>query len=235
LAICCALGGCGGAGAPTGPALKPHPRARVSERTRPALGLTEDNANLLWSPSDPAAPYPAAFAAARAQLSTLHPAYLRLQIDWAALQPEESRPADLAAPVTGCARETGPCGSYQGIAAELRAIASQQHSAGGFSVVMDILGAPAWAALPAHGCERASDGSFARPLRPGAIGAYRQLIAGLAGLARREGAAVAWWSPWNEPNDPLFITPQRASCGAAGAPLSPGVYGQLTAAMAAEL
>ena len=137
--------------------------------------------------------------------------------------------------MTGCARASGPCAAYDGVAAEFRAIATQQRSAGGFAVVIDILGAPAWAAQPGHGCERAGEDSFARPLLPGAIGAYRQLIAELAALARREGVTVAWWSPWNEPNDPRFVSPQRSSCDAASAPVSPAAYAQLAAAMAAEL
>ena len=46
---------------------------------------------------------------------------------------------------------------------------------------------------------------------------------------------LRWWSPWNEPNDPVFISPQRASCAADSPPLAPAVYAQLAGAMAAEL
>ncbi|MHB8531572.1 MAG: hypothetical protein ACYDC2_02515 [Solirubrobacteraceae bacterium] len=175
--------------------------------------------------------------AAHAQLSALHPRYVRLLIDWAALQPDPARPPALDAPVAGCARASGPCASYDGVAAELRALAAQQRSApGGYQAVIDILGAPAWAVQPAPGCEPpGSAGAFARPLQPGALAAYRALVAALAALARREGAAVAWWSPWNEPNNPRFLSPQRAACSLGGAPLAPALYAQLAAAMAQQL
>jgi hypothetical protein len=232
------LAGCGATKRPpassaAAPSTAPAPAAPPP--AGPALGLTEGNAALLWNPADPAAPDPAAFGVARSRLSALHPAYVRLLVNWAALQPDPQHPAALEAPASGCARETGPCAAYDGIAGELRAIASQQRAGGGFAIVIDILGAPAWAALPAHGCERPEDGSFARPLQPAALASYRALIAGLIALARREGVEVAWWSPWNEPNDPRFLTPQRASCDATGAPLAPGVYARLAAAMSAEL
>ncbi len=101
--------------------------------------------------------------------------------------------------------------------------------------MIDILGAPAWAALPPHGCEAAHAASAARALLPGALGAYRALIAGLLSLAGREGVPLAWLSPWNEPNDPRFLSPQRASCSAAGAPLAAGAYAELARAASAQL
>jgi hypothetical protein len=221
----------------------------VSQRTRstahlaavrpagPALGLTEDNAQLLWNPAAADAPTaPAAFAPARRELTALHPAYIRLLVNWAALQPDPGRPPALEGIVTGCVRELGPCASYRGIAGELAAIASQQRAdPGGYQVVLDVLGAPAWAAASPHGCERPADEAFARPLRPEAIVAYRGLIAALLALGRREHVALPWWSPWNEPNDPRFITPQRASCANEAAALSPLVYAELARAMASEL
>ncbi len=203
----------------------------------PALGLTEDNAQILWSPAASDAPAaPAAFSPARRELTALHPTYIRLLVNWAALQPDESRPPALEGNVTGCVRDLGPCASYRGIAGELAAISSQQRSdPGGYQVVLDILGTPAWAAAPPHGCERKADEPFARPLRPGALTAYRGLIKELLALGRREHVALRWWSPWNEPNDPRFITPQRAACTSDGAALSPGVYAELSRAMASEL
>jgi hypothetical protein len=47
--------------------------------------------------------------------------------------------------------------------------------------------------------------------------------------------SLEWWSPWNEPNNPLFISPQRATCNAGSPALSPAVYAQLARAMVAEL
>jgi hypothetical protein len=209
----------------------------VDERDGPAFGLTEDDAELLWSPQQPART-PAAFQAAREQLTALHPTYLRLLIDWAALQPDAGRAPDLTAPNSGCAREVGPCGAYAGIAEELAAIASQQRAAGGsgdFRVVLDVFGTPSWAARDPSGCELAGAAAFARPLRPTAIEGYRALIRSLLALGAREGVALEWWSPWNEPNDPRFVSPQRASCEPATAPSSAAAYAQLARAMAAEL
>ncbi len=223
----------------------PAPAPAAPAPVGPALGVTEDNAALL-EPAGAAPPAgaargatpagAAAFAAARAQLDALHPAYVRLLIDWAALQPDLGRPPALDAPVSGCARTSGPCASYAGVAAELHALAVQQRSTpGAYQVVIDILGAPAWAAQPPHGCEGPGVNAFARPLQAGALAAYRNLIAAVAALARREGATVAWWSPWNEPNNPSFLAPQRAGCSAGGAPLAPAVYAQLAEAMAQQL
>jgi hypothetical protein len=230
--------GCGGAAhrpaqarsaTTSAPVAKPAPEP-------PALGLTEDNASLLWSPDGPS-PAPPAFQSARTQLTALHPTYLRLLVDWAALQPQAGRPPALEAPVSGCARQVGPCGAYPGIAGELAAIASQQRAAGagGFRVVIDIFGTPEWAARPGSGCETPGAAAFSRALRPEAIASYRGLIASLLSLGRRYGVPLEWWSAWNEPNDPRFLSPQRASCAAASPPVSPDAYAQLARAMAAEL
>src|SRR6185312_12176443 len=67
------------------------------------------------------------------------------------------------------------------------------------------------------------------------ITAYRSLIRGLLALGAREGVALEWWSPWNEPNDPGFVSPQRASCDPSAPPASPAVYAELARAMAGEL
>lgn len=220
------------------------PRARVggvqmSLSHGPAYGLTEDNAQLLWSPAAAGARGGAAFALARRELTALHPAYVRLLIDWAALQPRADRPPDLEAGVDGCARLVGPCAAFRGIRDELAAIASQQRAARGDgerpAVVIDIFGAPAWAAQAPSGCELPGTYALARPLRPQAIAAYRALIHRLLELGASEGVSMPWWSPWNEPNDPRFISPQRARCSAADGPESVGVYAQLARAMAAEL
>jgi len=194
----------------------------------------------LWSPSARAPAAAAPFLPARRALTALQPRYVRLIVDWAALQPSPDEPPALSGPIDGCARGVGPCGAYDGIAAELAAIASQQRAAraagrAGFEVVLDILGAPAWAALPPHGCEPATVQPMARPLEPAALPAYRSLIAELVALGRREGVALPWWSPWNEPNDPRFLSPQRESCGSGGAPAAPAIYAELARAMSAEL
>ena len=178
--------------------------------------------------------------AARRELTALHPRYIRLLVDWAALQPSPQSPPALSMPATGCAREVGPCGAYAGLAEELSAIATQQRAARAegrpaFEVVLDILGAPAWAALPPHGCELPGTPSSARPLAPAALAGYRALIASVLALGRREGVALPWWSPWNEPNDARFLSPQRETCGATAAPAATVPYAQLARGMSSEL
>jgi hypothetical protein len=122
------------------------------------------------------------------------------------------------------------------VRAQLAAIASQQRAdARSFQVVVDILAVPSWAARAPSGCEPSATTASARALRPQAIASYRALIGSLLSLARSEGVALDWWSPWNEPNDPRFLSPQRAACSPASPPLAPVVYAQLARAMAAEL
>ena len=60
---------------------------------------------------------------------------------------------------------------------------------------------------------------------------FRSLLA----LAQREGVSIDWWAPWNEPNHPLFMSPQRASCAAGSPPVAPALYAELVRAMNAEL
>ncbi len=219
-----------------GPAPGPAPR--------PALGITEDNAQLLLATGTAARPpwasSEAALVRARGELAALRPAYVRLLVDWAALQPRADRPADLTAPVSGCARTVGPCAPFPGLKGDLEAIASARRArsaAGeaGPEVLIDVLGVPPWAAAPASGCELEGAPSDARALAPGAIAGYRALIAGLASLGASEGVPLRWWSPWNEPNDPTFLSPQRERCEAGAAPVAPAVYARLARAMAAQL
>jgi hypothetical protein len=165
---------------------------------------------------------------------------VRLLVDWAALQPSPARPPELQARVDGCARGVAPCGAYAGIREELAAIASQQRAAQArgetaFQVVIDVFGTPAWAARAPSGCEPAGTRAFSRPLDSAALSGYRSLIRSLLALGEREGVTLGWWSPWNEPNHPAFISPQRSSCAAGSPPLSPSVYGDLATAMAEEL
>jgi hypothetical protein len=61
------------------------------------------------------------------------------------------------------------------------------------------------------------------------------LIRSLLALAQREGVSIDWWAPWNEPNHPLFMSPQRASCAAGSPSVAPALYAELVRAMDAEL
>jgi hypothetical protein len=161
---------------------------------------------------------------------------VRLLIDWAALQPQAGTAAAMAATVDGCARASAPCGAYAGVQSQLAAIASQQRAhPGDFRVVVDILGTPAWAAQPPSGCAPPATPATAWAPRAQALAAYRALIASLLALARSERVSLEWWSPWNEPNNPAFLSPQRGACAAAAPSLAPALYAQLARALAAEL
>ncbi len=235
------LVGCGGSGSTGSTAASSSERAiESSEAREPALGLTEDNADLLWNPSSPSRAGGALFQFAREQLTALHPRYIRLLVDWAVLQPQRERPANLEGPIDGCARTVGPCAPFAGIRAELAAIATQQRAAraeghAGFEVVLDVFGVPSWAAVAARGCETASSQPFSRPINEAGIAGYRSLIRTLLALGREQGVALSWWSPWNEPNNPVFLSPQRSACSIAAPAAAPAVYAQLAEAMDAEL
>jgi hypothetical protein len=212
----------------------------VSGPSAPAFGLTEDNADLLWTPAQPTPSGGAAFASARERLTALHPSFVRLLVDWAALQPSAARPPSLEAPIDGCARAVAPCGAYRGIAEELAAVASQQRAAqaegrADFQVVLDVFGIPSWAAAAPSGCEAPGTQPFSRPIGAAGLAGYRRLIHALLELGAREGVRLSWWSPWNEPNNPQFLSPQRASCATSSPSLAPAVYAQLAQAMADEL
>jgi hypothetical protein len=178
--------------------------------------------------------------AARERLTALHPRYIRLLVDWAALQPRAGQPPSLDAAVDGCARAVGPCASYAGLRDELSAIAGQQRAAReegreGFQVVLEVFGTPSWAAVPASGCELEGTRAFSRPINEAGLAGYRSLIRALLALGESEGVSLAWWSPWNEPNNPAFLSPQRSSCALDAPSRAPAVYAQLAEAMASEL
>ena len=106
-----------------------------------------------------------AVARAGEKLGALRPGYVRLLIDWAALQPDPRQPPDLHARNQGCARALAPCAGYAGVAAEFAALASRQRTTGdGFRAVIVIFGVPRWAAHGRSGCERPGTLAFSRPL-----------------------------------------------------------------------
>ena len=44
------------------------------------------------------------------------------------------------------------------------------------------------------------------------MGAYRKLVEDVIALGDQLGVELRYWSAWNEPNHPFFISPQRATC-----------------------
>lgn len=149
-------------------------------------------------------------------------------VDWGRVQPSAARAPDWSQPADGCLRGIAPCAAFAGILDELRAA-----QAASMVPVVVILGTPGWAARPPSGCEPPGAGVAAR--MPADLGAYRALVRSLLELGRRAGIALPWWSPWNEPNHPHFLGPQRARCDAAAPALTPARYAELARAMKAEL
>jgi hypothetical protein len=208
-----------------------EPRATVPPPAPPqpppprlAIGLAEQNPHLI----DPGA-VPEPFAAWRDRVAALRPRFFRLIVDWSRVQPDGAVPPDWDAERDGCLRGEGPCAPYAGVRALLRAIASRRIAdgdAGGWEVVASVHGAPAWAKDPAPGCPA---GGRIRS------DSYRALLRSLERLGRDEGVRIQWWSPWNEPNHPAFLAPQRAACGAEQPAISPGAYADLVRAAQAEL
>ncbi|HEY8583425.1 MAG TPA: hypothetical protein VIL49_10780 [Capillimicrobium sp.] len=187
-----------------------------------AVGINESNPHLMGP-----GPQPEAFARWRDRLLELQPRFARILIDWARLQPSPSAPPDFAQPADGCLRGIPPCEPFSGIVDQLRAA-----KAAGAQPVIVVLSTPEWAARPASGCEGEA-GPRARMTAD--VEAYRVLVRSLVELGQREGIALPWWSPWNEPNHPTFFGPQRERCDAAEPLASAEPYAELFRAMKVEL
>jgi hypothetical protein len=232
--VLAACGGGNGAKKPTTATSAPPPATPAPTDIAPrgglAIGLTEVNPDLFWHGKDVGA-----FDPWRDRAEALKPPLYRLAIDWATLQPSPDRPVDWTKPSGGCQRGLKPCRPYSGIRDTLRAIRSQQQAGNGFATMLVIYGVPDWAAVPASGCERANIAARSRPITDRGLQAYRELVRSLQQLSLSERVAIRWWSPWNEPNGPFFISPQRARCRGDSKALSPGVYAKLAGAMRQEL
>lgn len=174
------------------------------------------------------------FARWRDALGEMRPAYYRLVIDWPHLQPSADKRPNLSHPETGCLRDVQPCATWHGVRDQLKALASRQRE-GGWEALVVIAGTPDWAADRAHGCERAGTEARSRPPTDAALPAYRRLIAELLEVARQEGAELRYWSPWNEPNHPFFLSPQRARCDRDAPSLAVDAYVRIANAMKAAL
>jgi hypothetical protein len=237
------VAGCGGGGG-GGRAAEPSPPARSgapattaalpAEGGPPALavGLTEPNPLFVWNPAD--RPLSGPFARWNRAVGAIRPAYFRLVLDWATLQPAADRPADLALPNPGCMRTILPCGGYEGVREQLQALASRQRQ-GGWDAVVVITGAPAWAVGSPAGCERKGTQPRSRTPRADALPAYERLVRDVLAEAKAAGARLRWWSAWNEPNRYLTLSPQRAVCSAAADSIGAARYVPLVRTLRAAL
>jgi len=237
-ALAVVLAGCGGSSAPhtltaaSVPQPKlPRPKPSAPKQPRLGVGLTEFNANLLNHGATPPA-----FAPWRNKVEALHPRWFRLIVQWDTAVPSPAAAPDFAHPEDGCVRGIAPCAPFSGVRALLQAIASQQRAhPGQWNLLVVFTYTPAWAAIGAHGCEPPHTEPRARPIDTEALPGYRNLIRSLLAEAHADGARVDALSPWNEPNHPSFISPQRSSCSAHSPLLSPAVYAKLARAARDEL
>ncbi|HEX6387842.1 MAG TPA: hypothetical protein VFZ89_00290 [Solirubrobacteraceae bacterium] len=206
------VAGCGSAS----PRLQQPPPAPQ----RLPIGLTEANPHLMARGAQPPT-----FAPWRDRLVALRPTYVRIFVDWAAVD------GRLDARAAGCMREVLPCAPYAGLRDQLRALAARRLAdPGRWRVLLTVYGVPDRYAQPAGGCERTDASPRARAITAAGIAAYRRLLGEMIALAHREGIEIPYVSPWNEPNHPSLISPQRARCDRDAPSRVPGVYARLAAA-----
>lgn len=173
---------------------------------------------------------PPEFERARRAVRAMRPTYYRLVVDWPSVVD------GFAQPQGGCMRDIPPCAGWNGLQDQLAAVAAAQKATKGrYKVMVVISGTPDALARPGRGCERAGVQRRSRPPTEAGLGAYRVLVQRIQEAADAAGAEIRYWSPWNEPNHPFFISPQRASCSASAKSLAIGPYTDMARLMKREL
>lgn len=204
------------------------PAVAAAQATAPllAIGLTENDPRLL-------VPVGPSWRAA-VKVVALKPAYVRVLIPWERIQPRAGQKPNWDAPFGGCPKSNPGCRSERGTRGLLRAIKQRQAEDGGWRILAVPYFTPLWAmAKPPSGCQKARN-RHARAQMP-RIAAYRRLLRAFNGLADKVGVKVDFISPWNEPNHPGFLQPQRARCTVGAKALSPVAYARLVRAAQREL
>jgi hypothetical protein len=139
-------------------------------------------------------------------------------------------------PNGGCLRDKQPCGSYGGLREVFKALGARQKADGGWQALVVLTGTPEWAAAPATGCERPGTQTRSRPPRPGyGMTAYGVFVRFVLEEARRDGVDLHYWAPWNEPNHPFFISPQRATCDSSAPSTAVGPYVEMARTLKSAL
>jgi hypothetical protein len=191
-----------------------------------AIGLTENDPRLLRPDSE--------IWRASVKLIALRPAYVRVLIPWERLQPRAGAKPNWDAPFGGCPRLVPGCHSEDGMRGLLMAIKARQAQAGGWKIFAVPYFTPLWAmAAPPTGCQKERN-RHARVQMP-RIAHYRRLLRAFNALADKVGVKLDYISPWNEPNHPAFLQPQRATCHASSKAVSPEAYARLVRAAQLEL
>jgi hypothetical protein len=199
------------------------PPAPPAAREPLDLGLTEADPRMLTAGR---AGSPGARAVA------LGPRYVRVLVDWNRAQPRAGRAPNWNAPPGGCPARAPRCGTDRGLRGLLETLKARRRADGGWQILVVPYFTPAWAATPAVGCQR--PGTRPRAQMP-RIDAYRAFLRALQRLGDEVGVDFAYVSPWNEPNHPGFLNPQRETCDVRSRALAPELYAQLVRAAAQEL
>lgn len=186
------------------------------------LGLTEADAQMLDARH---AQSPGSLVAA------LKPRYARVLVDWDRIQPHRGDRPNWDAPPGGCPRREPRCNG-PGLRSLLAAIRARGLADGGWKVLVVPYFTPRWAAVRKTGCERRGTTAKARMPR---IAHYRRFLRQIRALGNELDVKLDYWTPWNEPNHPGFLNPQRRTCNPRSKPLAPGLYGRLARAAAKEL
>lgn len=210
----------------------PAPPPRTDRSGELAVGLVSRDVAALTPPS--AGPI-AGYDAAREVVTAMAPRHLRIDVRWDQLQPSADAPLDPdRVHDDGCGRDAAPpCGPPASLSAVLAQVAAQQRAhPGAFRPLITFWGMPEWAGeAPAEGCRHDRVRPGARPLAPGREDAYQAAIRSVWTALRDAGISESDWTPWNEPNAPYFLDPQRASCTRDAEPRSPAPYGRMAVAM----
>lgn len=216
---------------PTPPATGPGsqtPPGTPPRRAQPplAIGLTEGDTRLLL-PGGPT-------WRAAMKVVALKPNYVRVLVPWERLQPHVGRKPNWDAPPGGCPRTHPGCKSALGLRTLLQAIKHRQRTDGGWKILAVPYFTPTWAATGGfRGCQKARS-RHPRAQMP-AIAPYRKFLRGLNALADKVGVKIDFITPWNEPNHPGFLQPQRATCNRNSKAIAPRAYAKLARAAKAEL
>ncbi|HEV2776259.1 MAG TPA: hypothetical protein VGV90_11765 [Solirubrobacteraceae bacterium] len=191
-----------------------------------SIGLTEHDPRLLVPEG--------ALRRTAAKVIALKPTYVRVLIPWERLQPIAGRKPNWDAPFGGCPKINPGCRSERGMRSLLNAIRLRQAADGGWKVLAVPYFTPLWAMADAPGGCQKRRNRHARAQMP-RIAAYRTLLRAFNALADKVGVKVSFISPWNEPNHPAFLQPQRATCSVTSKVVSPRAYARLVRAARQEL
>lgn len=211
---------------PREPPAQPAPAPPPATLPPPlAIGLTEGDPRLL-------VPDGTMWRAA-AKVVALKPAYVRVLVPWERLQPYRDRKPNWDAPPGGCPRINPGCRSTLGLRSLLGAIKHRQDADGGWKILVVPYFTPTWAATGGfRGCQKKRS-RHPRTQMP-RIAAYRKFLRGVNALADKVGVTIDYVTPWNEPNHPGFLQPQRATCNRRSKALAPKAYAKLVRAAQME-